>query len=105
VTAAARAARTGPVCPSPRDAPRTHRTQQAPQPGKRTAAPVGSGVSTRTATGPVVRANSDGCLAAAQRVLYGDRARWFRTEVAVNNIEAATYHHVTRAPARAALAR
>lgn len=100
-----------------RDAPRTQRAQQAPQPGKRTAkrqqrladALFGTGrreLSTRTATGLVVRANSDGCLAEAQRVLYGDQARWFRTEVAVNNIEAAAHHRVTRDPAyRAALAR
>ncbi|MFD3618283.1 hypothetical protein ACFWWT_24175 [Streptomyces sp. NPDC058676] len=90
---------------------------QAPQPGKKAAeqqrrladAMFGSGrreLSTRTATGLVVRANSDGCLAAAQRVLYGDQARWFRTEVAVNNLGAAAHDRVTRDPAyRAALNR
>ncbi|MEU6081456.1 hypothetical protein [Streptomyces sp. NPDC047108] len=63
-------------------------------------------LSTRTATGYVVRANSDGCLAEAQRELYGDQARWFRTEVAVNNLEAATHQRVIRDPAyRTALAR
>jgi hypothetical protein len=73
--------------------------QQTPQAGKRAAAQqqrltdamFGTGpreLSTRTATGLVVKANSDGCLAAAQRDLYGDQARWFRTEVAVNNLEA-----------------
>ncbi|MDN0199893.1 hypothetical protein [Streptomyces sp. S.PNR 29] len=104
----------------PRDAPRTRRTQQAqqaPQPGTQAAeqqqrlsdALFGTGrreLSTRTATGLVVKANSDGCLAEAQRVLYGDQARWFRAEVAVNNLEAAAHHRVTRDPAyRAALAR
>ncbi|CAL9363264.1 hypothetical protein SUDANB58_00700 [Streptomyces sp. enrichment culture] len=63
-------------------------------------------LSTRTATGLVVRANSDGCLAEAQRVLYGDQARWFRATVAVDNLEAAAHHRVTRDPAyRAVLAR
>ncbi|MGI5460102.1 hypothetical protein ACQEWB_44470 [Streptomyces sp. CA-249302] len=63
-------------------------------------------LSTRTATGFVVRANSDGCLAEAQRVLYGDQAAWFRTDVTVNNLAAAAHQRVTRDPAyRAALAR
>ncbi|WP_280885458.1 hypothetical protein [Streptomyces sp. LBL] len=95
------------------------RTQQQPrtESGRRAAerqqrltdAMFGSGrreLSTRTATGLVVTANSDGCLAQAQRVLYGDQARWFRTEVAVNNLEAAARHRVTQDPAyRAVLAR
>ncbi|MGK5546121.1 hypothetical protein ACSNOH_15500 [Streptomyces sp. URMC 127] len=38
-------------------------------------------------TGYVVRAHSDGCLAAAQQRLYGDQPRWFRTSVIVNNLE------------------
>lgn len=95
----------------------TQQAQQSPQPGKKAAAQqqrlvdalFGTGrreLSTRTATGLVVRANSDGCLAEAQRVLYGDQARWFRTEVAVNNLEAAAHHRVTGDPAyRAVLAR
>ncbi|NEY31008.1 hypothetical protein GTU99_02100 [Streptomyces sp. PRKS01-65] len=63
-------------------------------------------LSTRTATGLLVRANSDGCLARAQRLLYGDQARWFRATVAANNLEAAAHHRVTRDPAyRAVLAR
>jgi hypothetical protein len=63
-------------------------------------------LSTRTATGLLVSANSDGCLARAQRLLYGDQARWFRATVAANNLEAATHHRVTRDPAyRAVLAR
>ncbi|MGW2599089.1 hypothetical protein [Streptomyces klenkii] len=38
-------------------------------------------------TGHVVRAHTDGCLAAAQQRLYGDQPRWFRTSVIVNNLE------------------
>ncbi|MEV6316108.1 hypothetical protein [Streptomyces sp. NPDC051776] len=102
------------------DARRTQRAGSAPrgqQSGKKAVAEqrrlsdalFGTGrreLSTRTATGYVVRANSDGCLAEAQRDLYGDQARWFRTEVAVNNLEAAAHQRVTRDPAyRAALAR
>lgn len=37
-------------------------------------------------TGYVVRAHTDGCLAAAQQRLYGDQRRWFRTSVIVNNL-------------------
>ncbi|WP_328535288.1 hypothetical protein [Streptomyces sp. NBC_00344] len=37
-------------------------------------------------TGYVVRAHSDGCLAAAQRTLYGDQRRWFRASTIVNNL-------------------
>ena len=40
------------------------------------------------ATGFTVRAHTDGCLAAAQRELYGDERRWFRTQVVVNNLRA-----------------
>ncbi|MBC2876501.1 MULTISPECIES: hypothetical protein [Streptomyces] len=38
-------------------------------------------------TGYVVRAHSDGCLAAAQRRLYGDQPRWFRASVIVDNLK------------------
>ncbi|MEU9991457.1 hypothetical protein AB0E10_32575 [Streptomyces sp. NPDC048045] len=37
-------------------------------------------------TGYVVRAHTDGCLAAAQQRLYGDQHRWFRVSVTVNNL-------------------
>ncbi|MEV5438754.1 hypothetical protein AB0K80_22490 [Streptomyces sp. NPDC052682] len=96
------------------DAPAARR---APRPGSTAArreqrladALFGTGrpeLSTRTETGHVVRAHSDGCLARAQRVLYGDQGRWFRTEVAVNNLEAAAHQRVTRDPEyRAALRR
>ncbi|MEV5238941.1 hypothetical protein AB0K89_07490 [Streptomyces cinnamoneus] len=45
-------------------------------------------------TGYVVRAHTDGCLAAAQQRLYGDQRRWFRASVIVNNLgpEAAHTH-------------
>ncbi|WP_328492435.1 hypothetical protein OHS59_06480 [Streptomyces sp. NBC_00414] len=39
-------------------------------------------------TGYTVRAHTDGCLAAAQRELYGDERRWFRTQVVVDNLRA-----------------
>ncbi|MFF4647870.1 hypothetical protein [Streptomyces sp. NPDC001389] len=37
-------------------------------------------------TGYVVRAHTDGCLAAAQQRLYGDQPGWFRASVVVNNL-------------------
>jgi hypothetical protein len=43
-------------------------------------------LSLRLTTGHVVRAHTDGCLAAAQRRLYGDQRRWFRASVVVNNL-------------------
>ncbi|UQI46351.1 hypothetical protein M1P56_19365 [Streptomyces sp. HU2014] len=43
-------------------------------------------------TGYVVRAHTDGCLAAAQRRLYGDQRRWFRTSVVVNNLRPEAEH-------------
>ncbi|MFC3573722.1 hypothetical protein ACFOZ0_10650 [Streptomyces yaanensis] len=44
-------------------------------------------LSLRLPTGYVVRAHTDGCLAAAQQRLYGDQRRWFRTSVIVNNLQ------------------
>ncbi|MCL3998982.1 hypothetical protein [Streptomyces lavenduligriseus] len=44
-------------------------------------------LSLRLPTGYVVRAHTDGCLAAAQRRLYGDQDRWFRVSVVVNNLK------------------
>ncbi|MGP3769312.1 hypothetical protein ACTWJ8_00650 [Streptomyces sp. SDT5-1] len=38
------------------------------------------------ANGIPVRAHTDGCLAAAQRTLYGDQKRWFRVSTVVNNL-------------------
>ncbi|MFE1838298.1 hypothetical protein [Streptomyces sviceus] len=43
-------------------------------------------LSLRLPTGYVVRTHTDGCLAAAQRRLYGDQDRWFRSSVVVNNL-------------------
>jgi hypothetical protein len=49
-------------------------------------------LSLRLSTGHVVRAHTDGCLAEAQRRLYGDQHRWFRTSTVVNNIEPEAAH-------------
>ncbi|MBJ3810993.1 hypothetical protein JGB26_28510 [Streptomyces flavofungini] len=38
-------------------------------------------------TGHSVRAHTDGCLASAQRTLYGDQRRWFRVSTVVNNLK------------------
>ncbi|MGD6740357.1 hypothetical protein ACOKM3_00785 [Streptomyces sp. BH106] len=38
------------------------------------------------ANGIPVRAHTDGCLAAAQRTLYGDQKRWFQVSTVVNNL-------------------
>ncbi|WP_119581804.1 hypothetical protein [Streptomyces europaeiscabiei] len=48
--------------------------------------------SVRLPTGYVVRAHTDGCLAAAQRRLYGDQRRWFRTSTIVNNLKPEAAH-------------
>lgn len=59
-------------------------------------------LSLRLPTGYVVRAHTDGCLAAAQRRLYGDQVRWFRTSVVVNNLQPeATKSHRSLAEVRA----
>ncbi|MFF7388380.1 hypothetical protein ACFZAE_07955 [Streptomyces scabiei] len=46
----------------------------------------------RLPTGHVVRAHTDGCLAEAQRRLYGDQRRWFRTSTIVNNLAPEAAH-------------
>ena len=46
-----------------------------------------SELSLRLPTGYTVRAHTDGCLAAAQRRLYGDQDRWFHASVVVNNLQ------------------
>ncbi|MDI3405848.1 hypothetical protein QIS96_18745 [Streptomyces sp. B-S-A6] len=43
-------------------------------------------------TGYVVRAHTDGCLAAAQQRLYGDQSGWFRASVVVNNLRPEAAH-------------
>ncbi|MFF9034619.1 hypothetical protein ACF090_04005 [Streptomyces sp. NPDC014892] len=49
-------------------------------------------LSLRLPTGHVVRAHTDGCLAEAQRRLYGDQGRWFRTSTIVNNLAPEAAH-------------
>ncbi|MHB9756306.1 hypothetical protein ACYBSK_18170 [Streptomyces sp. BYX5S] len=44
------------------------------------------------ATGIAVRAHTDGCLAEAQRTLYGDQKRWFRVSTVVNNLKPEAAH-------------
>ncbi|WAU86678.1 hypothetical protein O1Q96_24890 [Streptomyces sp. Qhu-G9] len=57
-------------------------------------------------TGYTVTANTDGCLANAQRVLYGNEKRWFEAEVVVNNLRAeAQVRMATDPDHRAAMAR
>ncbi|MFI0813173.1 hypothetical protein [Streptomyces echinatus] len=52
-------------------------------------------------TGYRVRAHTDGCLAAAQRTLYGDQRAWFRVSTIVGNLEPeATYRGVELASVR-----
>ncbi|MFC9293815.1 hypothetical protein ACFTWH_08610 [Streptomyces sp. NPDC057011] len=69
------------------------------QPGKDdervSAALFGSGpaeLSVALPTGYVVRAHTDGCLAAAQQRLYGDQPGWFRASVVVNNLRPEAAH-------------
>ncbi|MFJ9037099.1 hypothetical protein ACIRF8_11000 [Streptomyces sp. NPDC102406] len=44
------------------------------------------------ANGVPVRAHTDGCLAAAQRRLYGDEKRWFTVSTVVNNLRPEAAH-------------
>ncbi|MGQ4387744.1 hypothetical protein, partial [Streptomyces sp. SAS_270] len=63
-------------------------------------------LSVTLATGYTVTAHTDGCLAAAQRELYGDQRRWFRAQVVVNNLRAEARQRMGRDPDyRAATAR
>ncbi|MFD9445605.1 hypothetical protein ACFWBR_42735 [Streptomyces sp. NPDC060006] len=57
-------------------------------------------------TGYTVTTNTDGCLANAQRVLYGNQKRWFEAEVVVNNLRAEAQARMATDPDhRAATAR
>ncbi|MEV0373507.1 hypothetical protein AB0I10_27450 [Streptomyces sp. NPDC050636] len=38
-------------------------------------------------SGHVIGHHTDGCLAAAERLLYGDQRRWFRAVTTVNNLK------------------
>ncbi|MEU3610011.1 hypothetical protein AB0E83_31915 [Streptomyces sp. NPDC035033] len=63
-------------------------------------------LSVTLATGAVVTAHSDGCLATARDRLYGDQHRWFRVQVVVDNLRAEAQARYRDDPAhRAALAR
>ncbi|MFD7818203.1 hypothetical protein ACFV6E_35635 [Streptomyces sp. NPDC059785] len=63
-------------------------------------------LSVTLATGYTVTAHTDGCLAAAQRALYGDQRRWFRARAVVNNLRAEAQQRMRRDPDyRAATAR
>ncbi|WP_260610365.1 hypothetical protein, partial [Streptomyces sp. WAC06614] len=53
-------------------------------------------------TGYTVRAHTDGCLAQAQRQLYGDQADWFRASVTVNNLRPLVQQRLGQDPAYAA---
>ncbi|MGY0020755.1 hypothetical protein [Streptomyces sp. cg35] len=54
------------------------------------------------ANGVPVRAHTDGCLAAAQRSLYGDEKRWFQVSTVVNNLRPeAAYRERSLASVRA----
>ncbi|MGW5862425.1 hypothetical protein ACWFRJ_09680 [Streptomyces sp. NPDC055239] len=59
-------------------------------------------LSLKLPTGYTVRAHTDGCLAAAQRTLYGDQRRWFEVSTIANNLKPeAAYRHRTLASVRA----
>ncbi|MET7617951.1 hypothetical protein [Streptomyces sp. NPDC005408] len=85
------------------------RSGQSPPPAAEqqrvTAALFGTGwaeLSIALPTGYVVRAHTDGCLAAAQQRLYGDQRRWFRASVIVNNLKPESAHtHRSLAEVRA----
>jgi hypothetical protein len=55
-------------------------------------------LSVTLATGYTVTAHTDGCLAAAERELYGDQRLWFRTRVVVNNLRAEAQQRMKRDP-------
>ncbi|QCX76325.1 hypothetical protein C9F11_13240 [Streptomyces sp. YIM 121038] len=82
-----------------------HRGFTPPRPGERpppaaerqrvAAALFGTGrteLSLTLPTGHTVGAHTDGCLAAAQRALYGDQKRWFRVSTVVNNLKPEAAH-------------
>ncbi|MFD3563239.1 hypothetical protein ACFWVU_26775 [Streptomyces sp. NPDC058686] len=59
-------------------------------------------LSLKLPTGYSVRAHTDGCLASAQRALYGDQRRWFRVSTVVNNLKPeAAYRKTSLASVRA----
>ncbi|MFF2503215.1 hypothetical protein ACFVTY_07540 [Streptomyces sp. NPDC058067] len=59
-------------------------------------------LSLKLPTGYSVRAHTDGCLASAQRTLYGDQRRWFQVSTVVNNLKPeAAYRETSLASVRA----
>ncbi|MGW6273324.1 hypothetical protein [Streptomyces sp. NPDC055060] len=78
--------------------PRPHAgPQKSPDPAQQRTADAlfGTGrteLSIEIPTGYVVRAHTDGCLAAAQRTLYGDQRRWFRVSTIHNNLRPEAAH-------------
>ncbi|MFF2515242.1 hypothetical protein [Streptomyces sp. NPDC058086] len=85
------------------------RSAAAPQDRRLQGALFGRGrpeLSVTLATGYTVTAHTDGCLAAAERDLYGDQRLWFHTRVVVNNLRAEAQQRMKRDPDyRAATAR
>jgi hypothetical protein len=71
--------------------PRPGRPRPVPSEGRRLEQVLfGSGeaeLSLRLPSGHVVQQHTDGCLAAAQRRLYGDQRAWFRASTTVNNLQ------------------
>jgi hypothetical protein len=59
----------------------------------------------RLPTGYVVSASDNGCLAEAQRRLYGDRAAWFRADTIVGNLEPLAQQRARQDPGEDALRR
>ncbi|WP_432175856.1 hypothetical protein [Streptomyces sp. Tue6028] len=57
-----------------------------------------SELSVTLATGYTVTGHTDGCLAAAQRELYGDQPLWFRSRVVVNNLRAEAQQRMDHDP-------
>ena len=80
-----------------RDTPRAARERR--RLGRVLAGDLRDVVSVRLPTGYVVAMSPDGCIARAQRRLYGDHARWFRANAIVSNLDALTQRRVTQQPA------
>ncbi|MFG2754069.1 hypothetical protein [Streptomyces xanthophaeus] len=89
--------------------PTTKARPESPEDKRLQAALFGTGpreLALKLPTGYTVTANTDGCLANAQRTLYGDQKTWFRAEVIVNNLRAEAQSRMTADPDhRAAMAR
>jgi hypothetical protein len=62
-------------------------------------------LSVRLPTGHVVTTSDNGCLAEAQRRLYGDRKAWFRADTVVGNLEPLAQQRAQQDPREDALRR